>query len=149
MPPLNSENIWKHIKFPKDPTSCWIWLGRLSPEGYGKFSFDNKEWLAHRFIYQYLMGKEIPKGLVSDHLCRNRACVNPDHLEFVTIGVNINRGDGNPNKKKTHCKFGHPFDEKNTYYYQEGIYPKRKCKLCLLFAKRRFRKKQKLMVLNV
>ncbi len=143
----DSENIWKYITIPKDPKACWIWIGRLSPEGYDKFSFINHEYLAHRFVYEYLVG-QIPKELQIDHLCRNKACVNPHHLEPVTSKININRGKGNPNKYKIKCKNGHPFNKNNIYYQIENGYVKRKCVQCRKDAKTRFRKKEKLMVLN-
>lgn len=73
---------------------CWNWTGnKTGPEGYGRFYPGGKTGvLAHRFAYQLLTGT-IPEGLVIDHLCRNRACVNPSHLEPVTHRVNTLRGE--------------------------------------------------------
>lgn len=86
---------------------------------------------AHRLSYELHKG-EIPEGLEIDHLCRNRWCVNPDHLEAVTRRENIMRGDGPKklgelNSKKTHCKHGHPFDKENTRYRPTGG---RSCRIC-------------------
>jgi len=137
------DNIWKFIKIPKDPKGCWIWLGHLSYNGYGRLRFGMKDFFAHRFVWEYLVG-EIPKGLNIDHLCRVKKCVNPDHLEPVTQKINNNRGLGNQNKKKTHCIHGHPFNEKNTYKDNVGS---RHCRPCRVNDARRFR--EKVIVLNV
>lgn len=114
--------------------NCWIWVGAItqanakSSGGYGLYSFKGKLELAHRFAYKLLVG-EIPKGLTLDHLCRVRNCVNPEHLEPVTIRENTLRGDTIParNAKKTHCKYGHPFSLENTLLLSRG---ERVCKTC-------------------
>lgn len=76
-----------------------------------------------------------------DHLCRNRACVNPVHLEFVSHATNVTRGALTDfvNHKKTHCKHGHPFDERNTYHgKQTNGGPRRACRECMrAYNKRR------------
>lgn len=77
-----------------DPaTGCWVWLGRSSRNGYGRICVRGKERQAHRVLWALLFGP-IPPAHVLDHLCRNRACVNPAHLEPVTVQVNTLRGDG-------------------------------------------------------
>jgi len=70
---------------------CWLWRGSKHPDGYGMFNIIDKPMLAHRISYEYWMGK-IPDGLQIDHLCRNRSCCNPNHLEVITPKENINRG---------------------------------------------------------
>ena len=93
---------------------CWIWQG-YKRDGYGQIVVNNKQEQAHRIVYQLLCGK-IPKGLVLDHLCRDRLCVNPDHLEPVTNKENIMRGIGltAKNAKKTNCPKGHAYTKENT-----------------------------------
>jgi hypothetical protein len=72
--------------------NCWLWLGHLNEDGYGKFKNGQKCVLAHRFAL-VLAGIVLKPDLEVDHLCRNRACVNPDHLEQVTHHENVKRGD--------------------------------------------------------
>lgn len=91
---------------------CWLWTGMLSTSGYGQFG---KRIAAHRFAYEFAVGP-IPNGLQLDHLCRVRNCVNPSHLEPVDPWENWRRGESPAavNRRKTHCKRGHAFDEANT-----------------------------------
>lgn len=94
-----------------EANGCWVWTGALS-SGYGSICIDYKETLAHRASYEAHVGP-IPKGLQLDHLCRNRACINPAHLEPVTSRENTLRGVGPSalNAAKTHCVNGHPFSD--------------------------------------
>lgn len=72
-------------------TGCWIWIRGGWKSGYAGFTKNNKHYRAHRYLYEIYKGK-IEKGMVIDHLCRNRKCVNPDHLEAVSIKENVRRG---------------------------------------------------------
>lgn len=72
-------------------TRCWIWTGTISKGGYGKKHVDGREWFAHRYFYEQKYGP-ISAELPTDHLCRVRACCNPDHVEPVTHGENVRRG---------------------------------------------------------
>lgn len=95
---------------------CWLWLGGYSGNGYGRFSPKRDKGVgAHRFAYESVVGP-IPSGKEIDHLCRNRGCVNPAHLEVVTSKQNLLRGEGAcaQNARKTHCPQGHPYDFANT-----------------------------------
>lgn len=72
-------------------TNCWEWNKVLNSYGYGHFSYNGKTYIAHRFIYELLIGK-LSSNLQLDHLCKNRKCVNPQHLEEVTSAKNVQRG---------------------------------------------------------
>ena len=78
-------------KVEKDPGGCWLWQGALNHKGYGSFHARGKSYYPHRWSYEYHKGP-IPDGMVIDHLCRVRHCVNPEHLEAVTLGENTIRG---------------------------------------------------------
>jgi hypothetical protein len=105
--------------------ACWIWLGSKDRNGYGRV-FRNK--LAHRHAFEIFVGA-IPVALTIDHLCRNRACVNPLHLEAVSKRINTLRGQGPAarNALKSHCPQGHPYDAANTYVAPDGG---RNCRRC-------------------
>lgn len=106
---------------------CWS-IGDYRPGGYSWIiNDDGVPELGHRFAYKLLVGA-IPSDRVLDHLCRNPACVNPDHLESVTVRENTIRGIGPSalNAKKNECHRGHTFDVANTYIYRG----RRHCKEC-------------------
>lgn len=110
---LGLERFW--LKVEKTGT-CWVWKSAPTSKGYGSFWFNGKGIQAHRFSYELLVGP-IPEDLTLDHLCRNRLCVRPDHLEPVTRGVNVLRGEGPgaQNARKTHCPYNHEYTPENTY----------------------------------
>lgn len=117
------------------PNGCWEWLGGHAKAGYALLDIESdgswKPVAAHRFSYETFVGP-IPDGKELDHLCRNRGCVNPDHLEPVIHKVNVRRGlagisTGEQMKARTHCPKGHPYDEQNTRYRKNG---RRRCLAC-------------------
>ena len=120
--------------------TCWNWMGSLTVSGgYGQFSFDSKPVRAHRWIYEQMVAP-IPEGLVIDHLCRNHRCVNPEHIEPVTLKENVKRGEAgklnNHQKQKTHCPKGHEYTKTNN----KG---KRICRTCANEQTRLYYKRQK------
>lgn len=115
-------------------SSCHVWLGFKDKNGYGYFRIGSltdgsrRVVLAHRFAYELTKGP-IPEGLQLDHLCRNPPCVNPGHLEAVTVRENLYRGIGPTatNRAKTYCLRGHPYNAQNIYFRKQGG---RSCRAC-------------------
>ena len=128
---------------PPDTNGCQLWTGYVRPDGYaeiGSGGGGGKPLIAHRVAYEFFVGP-IPDGLVIDHLCRVRHCVNPAHLEVVTQRENILRGEGLAavNATKTHCPQGHPYDEANTVL----AVGRRECRVCNRAKHRRYRLRKK------
>ncbi len=117
-----SDRLWRHVDRAE---GCWNWLGSKDTKGYGKINSGGRfghPLFAHRVSWELVNGS-IPDGLEIDHKCRNRGCVNPDHLEVVTHQENLARS---VRYAPTHCPQGHKYTEENTYVYKG----RRNCREC-------------------
>ena len=129
--------FWQMVSLSEN--GCWTWKGGIS-NGYAHFWLDGKTVKAYHFSLEYFRGIIIPMELQPDHLCRNKACVNPWHLEIVTPQENVRRALPNNQDLKTHCPRGHPYDQENTYHRPDR--PQRNCKICKREANKRWLEKQ-------
>lgn len=122
---------------------CIIWLGPLTPKGYGQTTWNFKHRPVHRLAYELAKGP-VPDGLVLDHKCRVRSCCNPDHLEPVTNRENIRRGTGHTavNARKTHCSEGHPLSGDNLELRVSAGTMRRRCIKCRKAESARYEKKR-------
>lgn len=140
--PSLPDRFWEKISpipFPTFGTDgCWVWTGATTSKGYGSFLISARKTdapqvtgVTHKMTYEKAFGEIEPDEevrVVVDHLCRNRACCNPNHLEAVKEPINVARGisPSARNRQKTTCPKGHPYDDSNTIIYRK----KRYCKAC-------------------
>lgn len=119
---------WANVQEGRHESDCWTWLGVPNASGYGTLKVGRRTFVASRFGYEMLVGP-IPPGLHLDHLCRNRICVNPNHLEPVTSRENTLRGETLAAKQvaQTHCIHGHELSGDNLRVDRRG---KRVCRTC-------------------
>ena len=131
------ERFWAKVNKTKN---CWLWTGHLTWDGYGGFWLGKTEVRAHRYAYELLVGP-IPEGLTLDHLCRNRPCVHPLHLEPVTVQINTLRVNGLAAKeaRRACCPRGHPYNLFNTYRTPSGH---RVCRTCRNQANHAYRERK-------
>lgn len=113
--------LWPKVVWQSN--GCWYWTGSKADGGYGVICVNGVQRLVHRVAYELVKGP-IPKGMEIDHLCRNRICCHPSHLEVVTRAENIKRA----NEARTTCSRGHLINELNMYYTLSGLRRCRKCR---------------------
>lgn len=122
---------------------CWLWAGRIRYDDdpqrdYGVIDAYGRSLRAHRAVYEALIG-EVPEGLVLDHLCQIKRCINPEHLEPVTQGENIRRSDiarGRPGGFQNICRRGHERTPENLYTFLWRGKTSYACKECVNLRKR-------------
>ena len=134
--------FWSKVE--KDPGGCWNWTASKYRNGYGSFWDGTRGVKAHRFSWEQINGV-VHEGFELDHLCRNKECVNPQHLEAVTHRENIMRGDGPELLRqyylsRTHCPLGHPYDNENTYIKPSN--GGRQCRVCREISRKKWEAKQ-------
>jgi hypothetical protein len=144
------QKIFDHIRV--EDSGCWTWTGTTLPSGVGRIRWEGQQTAVHRIAYELFVGP-IAEGMHLDHVCHNadpacpggpcahRRCLNPHHMEPVTVGENVLRGKSNSanNARKTHCDHGHEFTPENTYDYH-GC---RKCMTCARARSAAYEEKRK------
>lgn len=135
------------VRFDRDTCyagDCIIWTGYTCDKRYGRFTLNGQSMPAHRYAYERRFGK-VPDGLVLDHLCRNTFCVNPAHLEPVTVKENNYRCPSLEiirkwQRSKTHCPNGHPYSGENLYVVKSSGW--RYCRACMGVSTKKWQLKQ-------
>jgi len=141
------ENFWRRVDQSGGPTACWPWRGWINDGGYGIVATTCRPRAihirAHRLAYELVTRSPIPPDLTIDHLCRVRHCVNPAHLEVVTKGVNVRRGQTTAGRhaEVMVCPFGHAYDSVNTAWKADGS---RGCRICMRRRCREYRIRRQL-----
>lgn len=146
IPPLSvaqRERFWAKVQ---KTDGCWVWTGSRIRDGYGSFRLylpRESPFMAHRVAYTLVRG-EIPAGLTIDHLCRNKSCVNPEHMEVVTLEENGRRGGidarGRPKGQGIACRNGHPRTIENTRHRRDGQI---RCRICQQQERRRYKRRRR------
>lgn len=138
------QRFWTHVEHQEN--GCWLWTGTVNAK-YGAFKIGSRTYktrrmlYAHRFIWEYLNGP-IPDGLQLHHVCENKLCVNPEHLELLTVHDHVHKSPNNItyiNLHQTHCHRGHEYTPENTYTFRG----KRHCRECQRINWRKYDTKNK------
>lgn len=125
------DRLWENVDKTSNPKGCWEWRGFTAPSGYGHIHWKTRPHRVHRVSWELLRGL-IPDGMYMDHLCRNKICVNPEHLEIVTPRENVIRGISPAalRSKQAHCIRGHLLAGENLYL-KKGVHGiERQCREC-------------------
>ena len=145
------DRLWAKINR-SGPEECWEWTGARISTGYGRIRINGRTASAHRTVYE-LFVKPIPDGLTIDHLCRNRACMNPRHMEPVSHKVNTLRGNtvGAVNQQKMTCPKGHTYDRESfNGRYRDGTRKRRRyCSICIKETQKHWRARQRALMSKV
>lgn len=131
----DSERFWQYVV---KTATCWLWTGGQS-HGYGNFHLDGRQVGAHRFAYAEVHGP-IGAALVLDHVCRNKLCVRPSHLQAVSQRINVLRGDVARALRENRCVNDHEFTPDNTYVNPKGA---RVCLICRRASEARYRERRR------
>lgn len=136
-----SERFFNKVH-PEPNSGCWLWSGAADYQGYGHFYARGKTTQAHRWAYEH-SGKIIPNDLCLDHLCRTPSCVNPSHLELVTVRENTLRGIGPSavSARRSACARGHKYTPETLHVTSRGW---RVCRICRATSARKYREARKL-----
>lgn len=138
--------FWSYVSFPRGGIDgCWLWSVKMG-NGYGRFWSCDRTIAAHRVSWAMHRGV-VPDGFDIDHLCRNRACVRPDHLEAVSKSTNTSRGYSGTPILKSHCRHGHAMTPDNIAVVKTARKTMRLCKTCkhesAVAAGKRFRERER------
>jgi hypothetical protein len=134
----NNVSLWHKMALPHGAADCWEWTGTVR-SGYGRVHVNGRRRSAHVVVYELLNGP-VPEGMQLDHLCRNRLCVNPSHLEPVSVKENVARGVSFAARyaARTHCPKGHEYTPENIDpIIQRGKNVGRRCRVCHLVQRRK------------
>jgi len=123
---------------------CMIWQGTARVNGYGVTVYMGKQTTTHRIMYQLHTGQPVPDGVEVDHICNNRRCINPAHLQAVSHTENMRLA----RERRTTCRAGHEWNDDNTYITfikrkQGGLREQRYCRVCRAIAQQNFRERSK------
>jgi len=127
----------RYIEGPTGPdgTPCWIWTGYVHERGYGRVTINGERRKVHRLSWLELRG-EIPEGLTIDHLCEQKLCCNPWHMDVVPASVNTRRRWDREFDSDRTCRRGHPRTDENTYTRPNGARECAECRWLLRPAQR-------------